>query len=333
MRPPHQHSGFTLFEVLGVVFVTAITIGFATDFYIDLSRASVRASASTREIRRSTSLLDRVARDFESAILVAKPAEVDPLSHPWLFVGESRRGDEGADHIKFVTRNFQPRRSDQPQSDLMLVAYTVRRNEDDESLELLRWTSPRLPESLDRSFPSEDDEAAVLLAEGLASFGVRFFDAAGEATDRWDSTTLVQSGQLPAAIEINVALADLDDPEWDASDATVYKRWVRLPVQTLDLAVLLDPSFRNANAAGEGGEDGDEDGEDRDEDGEGSGANLTVADCLDIPAWVEARNARVKVPAWARQVEASANLPWNETKSMFPSEFFQFYLRPTRGCR
>jgi hypothetical protein len=182
-RRAPRRGGFTLFEVVGVVLVTAFVVGAATNYYIDLSRATSRAADNTRDIRHATAILDRMARDFESTLLVVKPDEVDPLFHPWLFVAEARYGESGADHLKFITRNFQPRRSEEHESDLTVVAYTVRPSEENDTLEVFRWTAPRLPDGLDRSFPSEDDEAAVLLAEGLADFGVTFFGDAGEETD------------------------------------------------------------------------------------------------------------------------------------------------------
>jgi type II secretory pathway component PulJ len=317
--------GFTLIEVLGVVLVTGITIGFATNYYIDLSRASNRASKHTREIRLGTSLLDRIARDFERTLLVDKPEETDPLAHPWLFVGETSEATEGSDLIKFVTRNYEPRRLAEHESDLAVVAYTVHQSEEGDSLELYRWSQPRLPESLDRSFPGPEDEGSVLLADGLASFDVVFYGDDGAPVDNWDSTTLVDSSTLPLAVEIAVSFVDPDDPEADPADARVYRRRVRLPMRPLDLELLFDPSYYASGQAEGEGENGDENNP------EGSDS-LTVGDCLDINAWVVARNARIAVPEWARKVEASVNQPWNTTKHMFPPEFFAFYSKPTPGC-
>lgn len=73
-------SGFTLLEVLAVVMLTAVVIGMALDFYLDLSRDTLRATHFTRDIRRATAILDRVARDFQRTVLLAKaPSEDDPL--------------------------------------------------------------------------------------------------------------------------------------------------------------------------------------------------------------------------------------------------------------
>lgn len=281
----HEH-GFSLIEVLAVVALISVVMFVALNFYTDLARATARASNHTHDIRRAVAIMDRVASDFESAMLVVKPAEMDPISHPWLFIGESELGGTGADHVKFVTRNHDPTRSDNPESDIAVVAYTV---EQDESglLTLYRWSSPRLPEELDRSFPLADDDRSYPMAEGLETFGIQFVGADGGTTSDWDSTTLEQSGTLPAAVEIQVALAspDLDED----TEPLIYQRRVLIRVPPLDFERLLDPT-------GEGGrnddEDGEEDGDDNDDDDddrkdkdkkkETTAAAKTIGNCLDL---------------------------------------------------
>ncbi len=229
--------GFTLLEVLAVVLLTSLVIGVALDFYVDLSRASIHAAGQTRGLRRATAIVDRVARDLESAILVQKPAETDPLDHPWLFYGEARISETGADHLKFVTRSHEPRASAVHESDLAMVAYTVRRG-DTGDLELMRWSMPRLAEGLDRSLPRDEADGAVLLADGLADFAVTFIDSTGDRSDDWDSSLLRRSSELPVAAEIEVAWIDAED----ATRVHRVRRRVLLPVRTLDLEELLDPT-------------------------------------------------------------------------------------------
>jgi len=327
-RAPHR-GGFTLFEVLGVILVTAFVVGAATNYYIDLSRASNRAASNTRDIRRATAILDRVARDFESTLLVVKPPETDPLAHPWLFVAEARYGESGADHIKFITRNFQPRRSEEHESDLTVVAYTVRASEDDDTLEVYRWTDPRLPDGLDRTFPSQDDDAAVLLAEGLVDFGVRFTGEDGEEKDTWDSTMLVESSSLPASVEITVGMADPNTSGEDPDDVVRYSRRVVLPVRPIDLEALLQ-----GDNLGGGVEEDEEEGEE-DERGSGGGTDenpsgLTLGDCIDVPALIEA--AQATMPALVGYIQASLSRPWSEVEGMIPDELAPFVLS-SPGCQ
>jgi type II secretory pathway component PulJ len=315
IRPPRR-AGFTLIEVLGAIVVTAMVLGFATDYYIDLSRATNRAAGHTRDIRHATALLDRIARDFESTLLIVKPAETDPLAHPWLFLAESRYSESGADQIKFVTRSFRPRRSQEHESDLTLVAYTLHRNEAEVGFDLLRWTALQLPESLDRSFPSRDDEASVLLAEGLLDFGVTFTGGAEDQTDHWDSTTLEQSSTLPTSVEISVAIAD-PDANAVSDDITYYRRRVLLPMRPLDFEALTDPALV-AGAEDSGAEDEDGAGE-----GDGDVGGVKLADCLDVAGLGTAAEG---YPAFESFAQASADLPWEEVKDMIPDDLWGFVL-------
>ncbi len=277
MRTPHRlmeahaFEGFTLLEVLAVMLLTSIVMGVALDFYVDLSRATLRAADHTREIRRAAAILDRMARDFEATLLVRKPAEDDPIGHPWLFLAESATSEIGADHVKFMTRNHRPRDTTSHESDLAVVSYTTRRN-DRGDLELLRWSSPRLPEGLDRDFPSPLDHVPALLSDEVDAFGVTFLDAGGAWKDTWDSSQLVESSELPAAVKIRVAMLTAD-----GSPAVTYERQVLLPVRPLDLEVLLDPEAQNPQSVDA---DGDDDPDGSNGFGRGSGAGPTDEDLI-----------------------------------------------------
>jgi len=264
-------AGFTLFEVLGVVLVMTILLSTMISFYRNLSQQAARASENTREVRRAAALLDRIAADLEHTLLVRKPAEADALASPWLFVGEGRFGQPGADQLKFIRREI-PRTSEGPASDVAMVAYTLQRSADGPTFELRRWSTPELPESLDREFPPDDDPASLLLTDDLSYFALRFLDESGEWVDRWDSTQLVDSSELPLAVEIEVGLASASDPDAEAlqgEEPVHYVRQVELPLRPLDLEQLLNPGEE-----GEGGEN--------DEDEDGESGDLTLADCIDF---------------------------------------------------
>jgi hypothetical protein len=101
----------------------------------------------------------------------------------------------------------------------------------------------------------------MLLADGLAHFGVRFIAEDGNVVDNWDSSLLVDSDGLPIAVDIEVAFYD---PDWDAGldpDTVLpsYSRRVVLPLRPLNLAELLDPnSVVNGGAGPEDETLGDE---------------------------------------------------------------------------
>ena len=259
--------GFTLIEMLMVVLFTGLVLSFAASFYLDISAASRAALARTLDVRRATSALDRVARDLEAAVLVKKPEALDPLAHPWVFLAEASGRGAGADRIKFQARNHRPRAALGHESDLVVIAYWLAPAEDGEALELLRWTSPQLPESLDRGFPRRDDPGVEVLASHVAGFGVRLQDGAGAWGDAWDSSTVAHASELPIAAEVSLALLPEEPPADELAiepPPIAYSRPVLLALRPLDLEKAL------------GGEDAAEDGEGEDEDL----ACVSVSECV-----------------------------------------------------
>jgi hypothetical protein len=273
-----RHSrGFTLFEVLGVVLVTSLLLGAAISFYLNLTRQAVRATETTREARRAAALVDRIAADLEHTLLVKKPPDADPLSRPWLFFAEPRYsqpgGQRGSDQLKFIRREV-PRASDGPASDLAMVAYMLQRREDGPNFELRRWSTTELPDGLDREFPRSDDPDSFVVADDLSYFALRFLDESGQWKDRWDSTQLVESGELPLAVEIEVALAPREvPPEAEelepAAEPLHYAREVALPLRPLDLEALLKPDEQKQTQVADNEAGGDQGGR-------------TLAECLDV---------------------------------------------------
>jgi prepilin-type N-terminal cleavage/methylation domain-containing protein len=249
---PHE-AGFTLLEMLAVIFLMSIVLFVAIDFYLDLSVASNTAAERTRGARRAVGLLDRVARDLEAALLLQKPDALDPIAWPWLFLAESESTESGADRVKFVRAGHHPNAASAAESDLELVSWVVTPGADGEGdLELRRASWPQLPESRDRTFPTAENSDVV--AAGLASFGIRFQGEDGSWSGRWDSTTLAGSSQLPMVAEIEVSFRTgpgADDVEGP------YLRRVVLPLRPIDLEEQLAQAAGVPGATNPRDQDGD----------------------------------------------------------------------------
>ena len=243
-------AAFTLIEVLAAVLLTSIVLTVAVSIFINISDATNAATARLRETRHAIAILDRLAHDLESAYLLVKPPEMDPLDHPWLFLGESQYS-EGSDRLKFVIRNHKRRSSEGHSSDLAVVSYALVSDEFG-SFELVRASSPRLPDRLDSEIPIDEEDGAMLLAEGVRTFSVRFMSEEGEWRDSWDSSQMLDSGALPLAAEIEISFVDPNAPvdDFDAAfdetfdgqddSATHYKRRVAIPMRPLALRQMVD---------------------------------------------------------------------------------------------
>lgn len=281
--------GFTLIEVLAVVLMTGVLMGVALDFYLDLSRASNLAADATRDTRRTAAVLDRMVRDLENTVFLHKPDALDPLYHPWIFLGEAGAPTLGAERLKFVMRGHDPRRSAIPASDLAVVTYQLRRGEDG-GLELWRSETPGLPEGLDRTFPAPGNPADVLLADGVAAFGVSFRDDALQLKTSWDSSLMVEESELPSIVEIQLAMVAPGE-QVAPEELEIQHRFVRMPVRPLDLQKMF----------AEAGEEGDEEE-----------TAKTVCDCIDCTTLAAS-------PSGRRLVEQIGSKPFAVGVKMLPT--------------
>ncbi len=288
-----QHA-FTLVEVLAAVFLTSVVMTVALTLYVNISDATDAAAAKARRGRHSLAVLDRMARDLEGAYLVSKPAERDPLQHPWIFLAESHEGDSAADRLQFMTRNHRSRNLLDHGSDLARVSWLLRPSPDGPGYELLRAIQPGLPEPPANEFPSADDESFAVVAEGLEHFGIRFLDEE-DWLDDWDSSQLEQSSRLPRAVEIEIAfLPESADDEGDFDDlgrigdedlaANTYMRRVLLPMEAVDVEAILlaaqaQAQLEDRDAAE--GEDGEGDGEGEGDDAEGDSLESDLQQLLE----------------------------------------------------
>lgn len=272
----HRRAAFTLIEVLAAVFLTSVVLTVAVSIFINISDATATATERMRETRHAIAILDRVAHDLESAFLLVKPPAMDPLDHPWIFLGESRYSS-GSDHLKFVIRSHQRRSSKGHSSDLAVVTYALAGNEFG-SFDLVRSATPSLPDQLDREIPLDEQGGAMLLAEGVESFSVQFMSEDGEWTDEWDSSQLTDSGSLPLAAEIEIAFADpngaLDDfDDLDQQEGAAYKRRVAIPMRPVPMSQILDDYIAGVD------EEEDEEDEDADQKYKDNECELTYREC------------------------------------------------------
>ena len=300
MRQPSRASGFTLIEVLAAVFLTAVVMTVAIAFFVNLSDSTDAAAQKARQGRLALAIVDRIARDLEGAYLLSAPVGVDPLFHPWAFIAQSREGDAASDRVHFITRNHRPRNLLDHGSDLAVVTYLLDPAEDGPGFELLRAVRPGIPDEAEHDFLPADDDLFMVVAEHIARFGLRFIAEGSELLDDWDSTQLEQSGQLPVAVEIELAFLDLDpnalhddaddfdalDPIEDDETGETYTRRVLLPMRAIDLAAMLEEAVEaaageeqaaaDAEQAADDELDADDEGDEFDQDPEARDPDVTV---------------------------------------------------------
>lgn len=282
----HSGAGFTLLETLAVVAITGFLITSLTSIYVGIMRNSERATDATRDLRVTAAVLDRVARDLERAYVLVRDEADDPLAHPWLFVAESHAGQLGADRVMFTTLSHtSSTQSDDRASGSGLATYAYWLEGDEElGYDLLRWVNPRLANN--HRFPNEQDEGAVVVADGIAAFSLHFLDELGGWVETWDSTALVDSSELPVAVEVRLALppqasagVELGAKFGETSELREYRRRVVLYQRPVSHKTALGLGGLGAG----GDEDEDEEGISIYEDEDDSGCKImSFAQCFNL---------------------------------------------------
>ncbi len=257
--------GFTLLEVLAVAVITAMLFTVMINMYLDLSRASQRAGERTRLDRHADAVFDHIARDLQEAILITKPPELDPLKHPWFFIGDE---NSFGSRVMFFTRNQKARGSRAREWDMSKVAFFME-PDGDGRLALWRWNRPGVPAAPLFEFPDPDSEGVALLSDRIESFFLEYVtNDEEEWVSEWDSVQIERSSTLPKAARVELTISDPnyagDEPD---GELRVFERIILLQVPPLDSAHLF--STRNEGEI--------EDSELCLERGEG----LDVADCVD----------------------------------------------------
>jgi type II secretory pathway component PulJ len=310
-RSHRRSGGFTLIEILAASMLTAIVMGVAVSFQVSLGRATAAARETLRYKRHAVTLLDRIGRDLAGAYFIARPDNLDPLNHPWIFVASDLSGDGSftnkSNAVKFVTRNYQPQGLEEHASDIAVMSYFLDKVEGEPGYQLLRWRKARMPQLYDPEYPSPDDPLCEVVGENIRSFQMSFIDMTGGEAMSWDSAEREGFDSIPLAVKIEIAMLDPnaetleDDLEFDSEDYEdldsdiepfsgereegVFSKTVILPVRPLDWLILEQETYKAADDAGqieddgygdifdggEDGEDGDGDGDDPDNE-DGAGA-------------------------------------------------------------
>ena len=263
----HAHSararGFTLMETLAAVLMTSLIVTFAMSAYVQVADTAEQATLRLRDDLHATTILDRMTDDLQSAVLLVKPGEVDPLRHPWYFVSESQSAFGGSDGVRFIGRRRRAYLDDEHSSDFAQIAYRI--ETDDDGLQTLyRHLVPGLPAEFEPAFPPLDDERTHVLGSGLSGFTLRFSNGDGEWVDAWDSTQLTQSSLLPISVEIAFDMG----PQGEASDeyGPRFQRRVVMPMMALDLDTMITSAKEQFASGGAVTGDDDEDSALADED-------------------------------------------------------------------
>lgn len=247
MRAPRtrlvQESGYTLIEILASFFLMTIILALVAGVFAENGRQRSASLGRMRESLSAVGVLDQLAADLESALILTSPPYQQPDENPWRFLAEDS-GDVGARAVRFTTQNAPSSSGADHTSGWIEVAYFLEEDASGEEV-LWRWTSPRPPSDADRNFPNPDDPGAARIAVGVRAFGLRFTDALGTSTDEWDSAFQPAEAPLPVSAEINLTLsreARLGETNDDSNSVAGPPHLRRVAIHTppIDFIALLE---------------------------------------------------------------------------------------------
>ncbi len=221
--PRDAEDGFTLLEVLVSLVISAIVLAGVYASFSAVMDTRRRVETGAKIDMTARLVLTRLAREIESAFLVKRAEDAPPESRYTVFSGsQSEMAGQPGDRLSFSTFAHAKRGVDANESDQSVIEYTTEENEPGTmiagragtdpgredggpTVALLRreWRRIPSPREAQRTEPR-----AIALADDIRGFRVRFRDAAGEWTDRWDSTEVRTLDVLPTAVEITLTLRD-----------------------------------------------------------------------------------------------------------------------------
>ncbi len=191
--------------------ITAIVLAGVYASFSAVMDTRRRVEAGSNIDMQARLVLTRISHEIESAFLVKRAQEAPPESRYTVFSG-SQTEVEGrpGDRLSFSAFAHTKRGIDADESDQSVVEYTTEENEPEDGVErtaaLLRREWRRIPPPGDTQRVTTP--RAIALLEDMRGFRVRFRDADGEWTDRWDSTEVRTLDQMPTAVEITLTLRD-----------------------------------------------------------------------------------------------------------------------------
>jgi general secretion pathway protein J len=199
------HSGFTLFEIIVALFIFSILI---TAVFKSFRSISSNAEALQREdafYEMAQGALSQMIKDLESIYVTRlstyKPPGLKGTHDPYRLLGDSSAlAGEQFSKLQFSSFEHLAINGDETTGISQLIYYGHRVGAN--QFVLRRSDHIRPPEL----FKESGDDP--VLCETLKSLKFRYYDAAGEIHDHWDSDASEFDNATPRAIEIQLEIGD-----------------------------------------------------------------------------------------------------------------------------
>jgi general secretion pathway protein J len=198
-------SGFTLLEIIVAILVFSILITAVFTAFRSISSSADMLQREDAYYQAAHAALSRMLRDLESIYVTAPPLYQPPgfnaTPDPYRVSGEraSMAGEEFS-KLQFTSFEHIAINGDESKGIAQIVYYPHRVGTDQV---VLRRSDHTWPYKL-----FEESSNDPILCEKLKAIQFKFYDAAGESHDQWDSDSNDVEDATPRAIDIKLEIGD-----------------------------------------------------------------------------------------------------------------------------
>ena len=194
-------KGFTLVEIMIAIFILGLVMATVYASYSGILKTSHQLEEEGGIYKMARTSMERMIKDLSS--LQASSGSFD-------FRAEKKTLSKrefyslslwSASHVVFGENEGAGRPA--------AISYTVQEDEGGGSFSL--WRSDV---SGAKPSPGKNIGGGFVICKNVDSWSLRFYDSKGEELESWDSSSSAeQKGKVPAAVKIELALVNLNDPE------------------------------------------------------------------------------------------------------------------------
>ncbi|MCX5850037.1 MAG: prepilin-type N-terminal cleavage/methylation domain-containing protein [Deltaproteobacteria bacterium] len=193
--------GFTLVEILIAIFILVLVMATVYASYSGTLKVSRQMEEEGNIYKMARTSMDRMIKDLSS--LQSSGSSFD------FHAGEKTLSKHDFYFLSFWSASHLAFGENEGEGRPAAISYYVREDEGQNSFSL--WRA-----DISGSKPDKEKGASggFVICKNVESFQLKLYDSAGGELDSWDSSSLAeQNGKAPAAVKIELALANLNDPE------------------------------------------------------------------------------------------------------------------------
>ena len=194
-------SGFTLVEVLLAIFILGLVMATVYVSYSGILKTSHQLEEEGSIYKMARTSMDRMIKDLSS--LQSSSGSFD------LRAEKKTMSKREFYSLSFWSASHLPFGENDSTGRPAAISYTVQEDEGGGSFSL--WRSDI---SGAKPSPGKNIGGGFVICKNVDSWNLRFYDSTGNELESWDSSSLTeQKGKVPVAVKIELALANLNDPE------------------------------------------------------------------------------------------------------------------------